>query len=59
MIHAECNGKKETPNQIAISRLDDFLEPGQFGHDNRRVRDKPIVTDAIAALLGEDTCCGY
>ena len=59
MIPAGCNGKKETPNQMAVPRLDDFLEPGQFGHDNGCVRDKPIVTDAIAALLGEDTCCGY
>ncbi|KAK8502538.1 hypothetical protein V6N13_095597 [Hibiscus sabdariffa] len=45
-----CNGKNETPNQSAISGLDDFLRPGQ------RARDKPIVTDVIAALLGEDTC---
>ncbi|XP_022752437.1 transcription factor GAMYB-like isoform X2 [Durio zibethinus] len=54
-----CKGKKEIPNQMADSRLDDFLEPGQFGHENRCVRDKPIVIDAIAALLGEDTGCGY
>ncbi|XVF19447.1 hypothetical protein REPUB_Repub11eG0111900 [Reevesia pubescens] len=54
-----CNAKKETPNQMAVSRLDDFFRPSQFGHDNGSVSDKPIVTDAIAALLGEDTCCGY
>ncbi|GMI97363.1 hypothetical protein HRI_003405600 [Hibiscus trionum] len=51
-----CNSKNEMPNQMAISRLDDFLGPGQFGHDNGCTRDKPIVTDVIAALLGEDTC---
>ncbi|XVE79054.1 hypothetical protein DITRI_Ditri14bG0027100 [Diplodiscus trichospermus] len=54
-----CNGKKETPNQMAVSRLDDFLEPSQIGQDNGCARDKPIVTDAMAALLGEDTCCDY
>lgn len=59
MIHAGGNGKNETPNQMAISELDDFLGHGQFGHDNVCVNDKPIVTDVIAALLGEDTCCGY
>ncbi|TYH53843.1 hypothetical protein ES332_D09G128500v1 [Gossypium tomentosum] len=53
------NGKNETPNQMAISGLDDFLGRGQFGHDNGCVNDKPIVTDVIAALLGEDACCGY
>ncbi|GMJ07035.1 myb domain protein 33 [Hibiscus trionum] len=54
-----CNDGNETPNQMDIPQLDDFLGPGQFGHINGRVREKPIVTDVIAALLGEDTCCGH
>ncbi|KAK8601843.1 hypothetical protein V6N13_058480 [Hibiscus sabdariffa] len=54
-----CNSMNETPNEMAISQLDDFLGPGSFGHDNGCVREKPIVTDVIAALLGEDTRCGY
>ncbi|OMO53353.1 hypothetical protein CCACVL1_28695 [Corchorus capsularis] len=58
-LHAGCNGKTETSKQTAVSGIDDFLGTGQFGHINGCAGNKPIVTDAIAALLGEDNCCGY
>ncbi|WRX31542.1 SANT/Myb domain - like 10 [Theobroma cacao] len=54
-----CNAQNKTPSQMAVARLDDFIGPGQFGHNNGCVRGKPSVTDAIAALLGEDPYCGY
>ncbi|XWS73694.1 hypothetical protein CRYUN_Cryun02cG0150800 [Craigia yunnanensis] len=57
--YTPVSGSSSDEPQFVEGILDDFLEPGQFGHDNGRVRDKPIVTVAIAALLGEDTCCGY
>ncbi|KAE8735546.1 Transcription factor MYB24 [Hibiscus syriacus] len=53
-----CNNKNETSNRMAISGLE-FLRSGQFGHDIGCVRDKPVVTDVIAALLGEDTSSDY
>ncbi|KAE8705750.1 Myb domain protein 33, putative isoform 2 [Hibiscus syriacus] len=52
-----CN-KIETSNQMAISGLE-FIRSGQFGHDIGCVRDKPVVTDVIAVLLGEDSSSDY
>lgn len=48
------DGKKETPNQLDLSRPDLLLDADWFGPDTERGREQAIWRDALKALLRED-----
>lgn len=53
-IATHYDGKKETPNQMDLSRPDRLLDADWFGPDTERGREQATWRDALNALLGED-----